>query len=215
MSGPSVGDKVGRERRAEDVEAHRRLVREVEIIDGLEKRKVRASREAREARLLPMRDLFGDQQREEVAIAPGLALRALHEVAPDAARIGEMQALEEGVEVVIGGIMTGLRRGERMPPCSAASRCCAALRPCGRRRRPGPSLRAAAAWPRSSAAGPMRSNGSARRRGLQVVRDVLGADGLLVQAPREGRAQRGIAVRLQAACATARRRGPRSSGGDG
>ena len=64
---------------------------------------MRPSREAREPRLLPMRDLFGDQQREEVAIGPGLALGALHEIAPHAARIGEVQALEEGVEVVVGG----------------------------------------------------------------------------------------------------------------
>jgi len=63
---------------------------------------VRPSRQARESRLLPMRDLFGDQQCEKVAIGPGLALRALHKVAPDAPRIGEMQALEEGVEVVFG-----------------------------------------------------------------------------------------------------------------
>ena len=55
-----------------------------------------------EPRLLPMRDLFGDEQREEVAIGPALPLGALHEVAPDAPRIGEVQPLEEGIEIVIG-----------------------------------------------------------------------------------------------------------------
>ena len=66
---PSV-TKSGDERRAEHVQAQRRLIREIEIVDRLEKRKVRASREPREPRLLAMRDLFGDEQREEVAIGP-------------------------------------------------------------------------------------------------------------------------------------------------
>jgi len=83
-------------------EAHRGLIREIEIIDRLQKRKVRASHQAREPRLLPVGDLFGHEQREEVAIGPGLALDALHQVPPHAARIGEMEALEEPVEVGIG-----------------------------------------------------------------------------------------------------------------
>ena len=52
-----------------------------------------------------------------------------------------------------------------MPPCSAASRCSAALRPCGRLRRPGPGLRAAVVWPLSSAAGPRPVKRQAWRRG--------------------------------------------------
>ena len=39
-------------------------------------------------------------------------------------RIGQVQALEDRIEVVIGRIMAGLRRGERMPPCAAASNAC-------------------------------------------------------------------------------------------
>ena len=99
---PAFGDEVGRERRAEHVQPQRRLIGEVEIIDRLEKRKVRAPRQPPEPRLLPMGDLLGDQQREEIAIGPRLPLGALHEVAPDAPRIGEVQPLEEGVEILIG-----------------------------------------------------------------------------------------------------------------
>ena len=99
---PSFGHEVGRERRAEHVQSQRRLIGEVEIVDRLQKRKVRAARESRQARLLPMRDLLGDQEREEIAIGPRLPFGALHEIAPDAPGIREMQSLEERIEIVIG-----------------------------------------------------------------------------------------------------------------
>ena len=63
---------------------------------------MRAPRQARQTRLLPMGDLLGDQEREEIAIRPRLPLGALHEIAPDAPRIGEMQPLEERIEILIG-----------------------------------------------------------------------------------------------------------------
>ena len=50
-------------------------------------------------------------------------------------------------------MMAGLQRTARIPPCSAASRPFAALRPCGRLRRPGPGLRAAATGHLSLTAG--------------------------------------------------------------
>ena len=95
---PSV-TKSGDERGAEHVQAHGRLIREIEIIDRLEKRKVGPSRQSGEPRLLPMGDLFGHEQREEIAIGPGLPLGAVDEIAPDAARIGEVQPLEERIEI--------------------------------------------------------------------------------------------------------------------
>ena len=98
---PSV-TKSARERGAEHVQPQRRLIREVEIVDRLQKRKVRAARESPEARLLPMRDLLGDQERQEVVVRPRVALGALHEVAPDAPGIREMQPFEERIEVLIG-----------------------------------------------------------------------------------------------------------------
>ena len=109
-----------------------------------------------------------------------------------------MQPFEERIEIRDrAAIMTGLRRGEMVPPCSAASRCSAALRPCGRLRRPGPGLRAAVGWPLSSAAGPPSVKRQAGADVAEIVRDVLGADGLLGEAALEGAAQRRIAVRLQ------------------
>jgi hypothetical protein len=63
---------------------------------------VRTAGEARESRLLPVRDLLGDQQRAEVAIGPGLPFCPLHQVAPHASGIGERQSLEEQVEVGLG-----------------------------------------------------------------------------------------------------------------
>ena len=73
---PSV-TKSGESAEPSIVQPQRRLVGEVEIVDRLQKRKVRAARQPREARLLPMRDFLGDQEREEVAIGPGLPLGAL------------------------------------------------------------------------------------------------------------------------------------------
>lgn len=58
------GDEVGRERRAEHVQAQRRLIREIEIIDRLQKWEVRSPRQSPEPRLLPMGDLLRDQQGE-------------------------------------------------------------------------------------------------------------------------------------------------------
>ena len=99
---PSV-TKSADERRAEHLEAQRRLIGEIEIVDRLEKGKVRAARQSREARLLPMGDLLGGEQREEIAIGPALALGALDQIAPDASRIREMQPFEERVEIGVGG----------------------------------------------------------------------------------------------------------------
>ena len=57
-----------------------------------------------------------------------------------------------GVGSDLPNAVHGCRRRDIVPPCSVASRCFAPLRPFGRRRRPGPDLRAAAESPLSSAA---------------------------------------------------------------
>ena len=62
-----------------------------------------ATREARQARLLAVRDLLGREEREEIPIRPGFPLGAVDELPPDAARIREVQAFEEGVQVGVGG----------------------------------------------------------------------------------------------------------------
>ena len=55
-----------------------------------------------------MRDLLGDEQGEEVAAAPRLGLGAGDEVAPGAARVGEVKALEQRVDVEVTGVDTRL-----------------------------------------------------------------------------------------------------------
>src|SRR3989440_5769525 len=50
-----------------------------------------------------MRDLFGGQQREEIAVGPGLTLRALDKVAPDTPGVGQVESLEERIEVRLVG----------------------------------------------------------------------------------------------------------------
>ena len=99
-----VGDEVGRQRRAEKRELDGALVGEVEIVDGLQEGKAAATRHALDAGLLAMRDLLGDEEREEVAAAPFLLLGARDEVAPRAACVGEMKTLEHRVDVDVGGV---------------------------------------------------------------------------------------------------------------
>ena len=180
------------------MQPHRRLIGEIEIIDRLQKRKVGAPRESRQACLLPMRDLLGDHEAQEIVIRPRLPLGALHEIAPHAPGIGEMQPFEERIEILIG------RHHDRPPT---------------RRDRPAvlgrvqvlrcaPPLRApSATWtrpPRGSGCGRYRRRPvSGRIKGktgadvAEIVRDVLGADRLLGEPALEGAAERRIAVRLQ------------------
>lgn len=99
---PAFGHKLGRERGPEQREADGRLVQEVEIIDRLQKRKAGAAHEPRDARLLPLRDLLGDDERQEVAIGPLLPLGALRQITPGPSCVGEVEAFEQGVEGLVG-----------------------------------------------------------------------------------------------------------------
>jgi len=53
-----VGHKLGRQRRSERRESDGRLIREVEIIDGLEKRKAGAPQQPAQPGFLPVREAF-------------------------------------------------------------------------------------------------------------------------------------------------------------
>ena len=193
--------KSGAQRRAEHLQAQRRLIGEIEIVDRLQKRKVRATGESREPGLLAMRDLLGREQREEVAIGPASpARRAATRSRQTRRALARCSRLKSASRSVSAAIMTGLRRGERMPPCSAASRGSAALRPCGRLRRPGPGLRAAASAAVIVGGRSVLVKRQRRHRRAEIVRDVLGADRLLGEAALEGGAQRRVAVRCRSAC---------------
>ena len=60
---------------------------------------MRAVGQTGQPRLLPMRNLLRHEHGHEVAIGPGLALRALHQVAPHPTAVGQGQAFEEGIEL--------------------------------------------------------------------------------------------------------------------
>ena len=100
----AVGDEVGRQRRAEQRELDGALVGEVEVVDGLEEGEAAAAGDALDAGLGAMSDFLGDQQGQEVAAAPLLGLGASDEVAPDAARVGEVEALEQRIDVEVAGV---------------------------------------------------------------------------------------------------------------
>src|SRR5919106_2201547 len=110
----TLRDEIRGERRTQERQTDRGLHGEIEIIDRLEKWEVRAAHHARHARLLALRDFFRDEECEEIAIAPLLALRALYELAPRSAGIRQVQALEEGVELGVGEI-----DGHRRPPSAS------------------------------------------------------------------------------------------------
>ena len=151
-----VGDEVRRERRAQDGRAQRTLIREVKVVDRLEKRKMRAAREPREAGLLAMRDLLGDENRQEVAVGPGLAFRALHQIAPDPPGVGQMEALEEDVEIVGG------RHQDRPPTRRDATPVLGRVQA----RRSAPPLRApSAAWTRPARGRPGAASVGGRSTG--------------------------------------------------
>ena len=95
----SFGDELGAEVGAEELQAQGRLEREVEVVDGLEEREVGVVDGAPQPGLLAVRDLLGDEDGEEVAARPLLRLGALAELAPDATGVGQVQPLEQRVEI--------------------------------------------------------------------------------------------------------------------
>lgn len=171
--GAALGDEVRRERRAQEREADRGLVGEVEIVDRLEKGKAGALGEAAQARLVPLGDFFGDEDGEEVLITPLLLLRAPEEIPPDAARIGEVEALEQRIQRDggSGGSARGRRAVEarggviRTPPAERRAWRGARGRPRGDNAGRTPPRRRARRGPARRRSGWRPPHGSARRRG--------------------------------------------------
>lgn len=73
--GAALGDEVRGEQGADGGEAQRRLVGEVELLDGAEEGEAGGAHGAVEAGLAAVRDLLGDEDGEEVAIRPRLLVR--------------------------------------------------------------------------------------------------------------------------------------------
>ena len=118
----ALGDEVRGERGAEQGEAHGRLVGEIEVVDRFEEREAGAPREPREARLLAVGDLLGDEDGQEAIVGPLLSLGAGDEVAPHASRVGEIEALEDGIEFEVGGVDRGPSRGGASHSTSSCGR---------------------------------------------------------------------------------------------
>jgi hypothetical protein len=97
--GATFGDEVWGEQRADGRQTQRRLVTEIEFFDGAQKRKRGGAHCAAQARAATMRDFLGDQRVKKLLVGPLLLLGALDQVAPHAARIGEMEAFEERIEI--------------------------------------------------------------------------------------------------------------------
>ncbi len=95
----TFGDEVRGEQRADGREAQARLVGEVELLDGAQEGKAGGADGASEPRAAAMRDLLREEREEQRVVRPVFLLGALDEVAPGAARVGEVQALEQRVEV--------------------------------------------------------------------------------------------------------------------
>ena len=112
---PAFGHEIGTEVGAEQRHAQAGLQGEVEVVDGLEVREVSPAREPLQASLLAVRDLFGDQQGEEVAVRPLLVLGPRDRIVVHPAQVGEMKSLEQSVELDLGKIQTRTRtaRGRR------------------------------------------------------------------------------------------------------
>jgi hypothetical protein len=118
----TVGDEVRRERGAEQREAQRRLQAEIEVVDGLEEGEARAMRETLDARLLALGNLLDGEHDEEIAVGPLLSFGALDEIAPHASGVGQVESLEQRVEIgvghvhgkVLGMMEVGVVRGRRL-----------------------------------------------------------------------------------------------------
>src|ERR1700742_4967844 len=135
-------DEVRREQRPDSGKSKRRLIGEVELVDGAKERERCSTHGAFETSVAAVRDLFLEQRLKELAVRPFLLLRALNQVTPDAAGVGEGQSLEHRVEIDVrvgGAHETPPRRSARREANSIWSaplaRGCAAPE-----RRPSPSL---------------------------------------------------------------------------
>lgn len=121
----SLGDEVGAEVVAEQSGPQRRLQREVEVVDGLEKREMSVARGGAQTSAVAVPDLLGQQHGQEIAMRPLLGARLLGEPCPAAPRVGEVQPLEHGVDVHGGRI-------EGDHECTSKSSACAEPRPSAR-----------------------------------------------------------------------------------
>ena len=98
----SFADKVGPKIGAEERLAKGRLEREIELVNGLEERKVGAPSQALQTRLLPSGHLLGEQESQEVTVRPAFLLGLSRDLFVDAARVRQVEALEQSIQFRLG-----------------------------------------------------------------------------------------------------------------
>ena len=124
LTGPggSVEDEVaalahqfGAEVTAEQLQAHRGLEGEVELVDGTQEREAGLADRAFDPGLGAMSDFLGDEEGQEVAIAEALGFAAALEFRIEPPHGGKVQASEHAVEI---------ERGHHRTPWGRRSRTC-------------------------------------------------------------------------------------------
>src|SRR5256884_9418282 len=103
---PALGDEVQPEVGADHGFPERGLQSEVELVDGLEERKMRTASAALQSRLFPSRYFFGQQQSQEVPIRPTFLLRPNGNLLVDPARVRQIQTSEVRLELAFGEFQT-------------------------------------------------------------------------------------------------------------
>jgi hypothetical protein len=96
---PALADQLRPEVAAEQLQTHRGLEREVEVLDGAQEREASLPDRALDAGLGAMRDLLGDERGEEVAVGLVLGLGADLALGIEPAHGRQVQALEHAVEI--------------------------------------------------------------------------------------------------------------------
>jgi hypothetical protein len=99
---PSLGDEVRPEIGTEEGLPKTRLQGEVELVDGLEEREVRAPGAALQSRLLPSCHFFGQQESEEVPIRPALLFGSTSDLLIDPAHVRQVEASEVNLQLTLG-----------------------------------------------------------------------------------------------------------------
>ena len=96
---PALAHELGAEVGAQQRQPQRGLHREVEVLHGGEEGEVRAAHLALQTRLLALGHLLGEEGGQQAPWRPALLLGPFAQAAPHAAGVGQVQALEQGLEI--------------------------------------------------------------------------------------------------------------------
>jgi hypothetical protein len=118
----TLGDEVRSEEGSEQGWPQGGLQREVEVVDGLEVREAGLAGQTLQSCLTAVCDLVGDEHGEEVTVGPLLGFGLGGDLAVDATHVGQVQSLQQRVEIDIGDL-EGWARGHCTPPSRGSTAC--------------------------------------------------------------------------------------------